>query len=57
LGVANYTPDHGAMKTPLFATLLALAGAVAAAQNPPAEPKNYSIDPWLGTLLAASIAV
>jgi len=57
LGVANYTPDHGAMKTPLFATLLALAGAAAAAQNPPAEPKNYSIDPWLGTLLAASIAV
>src|SRR5207237_4643320 len=48
LGAANYTPYHGAMKTTLFAALLALAGAAAAAQNPPAEPKNYSIDPWLG---------
>jgi hypothetical protein len=47
VGAANYTPYDGAMKMTVFVALFALAGAAAAAaQNPPAEPKNYGIDPW-----------
>jgi hypothetical protein len=46
LGAANYTPYQGAMKMTVFAALFALGSAAAAAQNPPAEPKNFSIDPW-----------
>ena len=34
------------MRTLVLTAVLALAGSVAAAQTAPAEPKNYSIDPW-----------
>jgi len=45
LGAANYTPYDAAMKIAVLAALLAVASA-AAAQNPPVDPTNASIDPW-----------
>jgi hypothetical protein len=34
------------MRILVLTAVLALAGNMAAAQTAPAEPKNYSIDPW-----------